>query len=301
MAFFDRTAPVIDPLVPREAAECLRYCGNLIPFAEQRPSAEPAGVRARVIPVTGLGVLGMGVMALAFDRLTAHDIDGLHLQQVPYFLVIVGLLAGLLMLIGSVEGFKNWRNTLAQWQSRCQAIRWHRRYVVPDTDLDADAASTWARVARATNTIRRSRAVREHTVDPVWATTVLPHLHWDIAEKLTRLSSLRRRQRDILAAEDGNRSDPAIAQILDAQRQVQELVTEDVEHHVRLLEDVASQASTLDAQLARQRAIRNLAALGEQHEELAARVASGGSWYARDLEQASRDLAAGIDHRLGKH
>lgn len=295
MAFFDKTAPVVDPLVPREAAEYLRYSGNLIPFAEQRPPSEPASVRALIVPVTGLGALGTALMALAFDRLTAHDVDGLHLQQIPYFLVIVGLLAGLVMLIASVEGFKNWRDMLAQWQSKCQAIRWHRRYVVPDTDLDADAASTWARVAQATNTIRRSRAVREHTVDPVWATTVLPHLHWDIAEKLTRLSWLRRRQRDILAAKGSNGRDPAIAQILAAQRQVQELVTEDVEHHVRLLEDVASRAATLDAQLERQRAIRELAALNEQHEELAARVASGSTWYARDLEQASRDLAADID------
>jgi hypothetical protein len=296
MAFFDKRAPIIDPLVPREAAEWLRYSGNLIPFAEQRPWAEPAGVRALVVPLTGLGALGTAIMALAFVRLTAHDIDGLHLQQVPYFLVIVALLTGLVMLLASVEGFKNWRDTLAQWQSKCQAIRWHRRYVVPDTDLDADAASTWARVARATNTIRRSRAVREHTADPVWVTTVLPHLHWDIAEKLTRLSWLRRRQREILAAEPGIGSDPAISQILAAQRQVQELVAADVEHHVRLLEDVASQAAILDTRVERQQAIRELSALNEQHEELAASIASGGAWYARHLERASRDLAEDIDH-----
>jgi hypothetical protein len=296
MAFFDKTAPVIDPLVPREAAEWLLYTGNLIPFAEQRPPTEPAGVRALVVPVTGLGALGAAIIALAFDRLTAHNIDGLHLQQIPYALVIVAVLTGLVMLLASVEGFRNWREMLAQWQSKCQAIRYHRRYVVPDTDLDADAASTWARVARATNTIRRSHAVREHTVDPVWVTTVLPHLHWDIAEKLTRLSWLRRRQRDILATEHGNRNDSAIARILAAQRQVQELVTADVEHHVRLLEDVARQARTVDARLGRQRAIRELVALNEQHEELAARIAPGGTWYAKDLEQAARDLAADRDH-----
>jgi len=81
--------------------------------------------------------------------------------------------------------------------------------------------------------------------------TVLPHHQWDIAESLARLSLLRRRQREILtsAGNDAHGRDDEIAAILIPQQRAQELAIAEIERHVRLLEDFASQITTADAAL----------------------------------------------------
>lgn len=61
------------------------------------------------------------------------------------------------------------------------------------------ASRLWGRVVKAVNAIMRSRAVTEKRVDATRVVAVLRRHHRDIAEKLARVSFLRRRQQEILA------------------------------------------------------------------------------------------------------
>jgi hypothetical protein len=294
MALFNESAAIIDPMVPRDAATALRNNPNdLIAFAEDRMPVQPRNVRALLVPVLATEAAGITIAALAIYRLGAYDIAALHLQQVPYFLVIAALLTGFLVMLAGIMGLRHWGDIKYERHSKANSIRYHRRYVFPDTDLDSGARATWGRVVKATNAIYRARAAREQGgVDPVWMSTVLPHHQWDIAESLARLSLLRKRQREILtgAGTGPGARDDEIAAVLIPQQRAQELAIADVERHVRLLEDFASQVATTDAALRRARAARWLATLDDQHAELLARVDRQGTWYTQDLEQVSGDL-----------
>jgi hypothetical protein len=294
MAVFNESAVIIDPMVAKDAAKALRSNPkDLIAFAEDRAPAEPGGVRVRLVPVLATEAAGVTIAALAIYRLGAYDIAALHLQQVPYFLVIAAMLAGFLVMVAGILGLKRWGEIKYDRHSKTNAIRYHRRYVFPDTDLDSGARATWGRVVKATNAIYRSRSARENGgVDPVWISTVLPHHQWDIAESLARLSLLRKRQREILTSA-GNAlqgRDDEIAAILIPQQRAQELAIAEIERHVRLLEDFASQITTADAALRRTRAARLLATLDDQHAELLARVSRPGTWHVEDFQQVSGDL-----------
>jgi hypothetical protein len=294
MAVFNESAVIIDPMVAKDAAKALRSNPkDLIAFAEDSAPAEPRSVRVRLVPVLATEAAGITIAALAIYRLGAYDIAALHLQQVPYFLVIAAMLTGFLVMLAGILGLRRWGEIKYDRHSKTNAIRYHRRYVFPDTDMDSGARATWGRVVKATNAIYRSRSAREKGgVDPVWMSTVLPHHQWDIAESLARLSLLRRRQREILtsAGNDAHGRDDEIAAILIPQQRAQELAIAEIERHVRLLEDFASQITTADTALRRTRAARLLATLDDQHAELLARVNRPGTWYTEDLEQASRDL-----------
>lgn len=294
MALFNESAVIIDPMVPKDAARALRNNPNdLIAFAEDRVPAEQRDIRALLVPVIATEAAGITIAALAIYRLGAYDIAALHLQQVPYFLVIAAMLTGFLVMLAGIVGLRHWGDIRYERRSKANATRYHRRYVFPDTDLDSGARATWGRVVRATNAIYRARATREKGgIDPVWMSTVLPHHQWDIAESLARLSALRKRQREILssAGNDPDARDEEIAAVLIPQQRAQELAIADIERHVRLLEDLASQITTADAALRRARAARRLATLDDQHAELLARVNRQGTWYTEDLEQVSSDL-----------
>src|SRR5882724_5623703 len=294
MAVFNESAMIIDPMVPKDAAKALRNNPkDLISFVEHRAPAEPRNVHALLIPVIATEAAGISIAALAIYRLGAYDIAALHLQEVPYFLVIAALLSGLLVMLAGIMGLRHWGDIRYEQHSRTNAIRYHRRYVFPDTDMDSGARATWGRVVKATNAIYRCRAVREQGgVDRVWMSTVLPHHQWDIAESLARLSVLRKRHREILtsAGNSPDARDNEIAAVLIPQQRTQELAIADIERHVRMLEDFASQVTTAEAALRRTQAARQLAMLDDQHADLLARINRQGTWYTEDLEQVSRDL-----------
>jgi hypothetical protein len=294
MAVFNESAVIIDPMVPQDAAKGLRSNPkDLVAFAEHRAPAEPRDVRSLLVPVLATEAAGISIAALAIYRLGAYNIAALHLQQVPYFLVIAALLSGLLVMVTGILGLRHWGEVKYERHSRANAIRYHRRYVFPDSDMDSGTRATWSRVVKATNAISRSRAARDRGgVDPVWMRTVLPHHQWDIAESLARLSLLRKRQREILTS-TGNAPearDEGIAAVLIPQQRAQELAIADIERHVRLLEDFASQVTMAESAIRRGHAARELATLDDQHAELLARVSQQGAWHAADLEQVSGDL-----------
>lgn len=70
-------------------------------------------------------------------------------------------------------------------------------------------------------------------------------------------------------------SDPEVRSVLDAQRRTRELTIADLEPRISHLEAFSDLAQKADAALKRQRAIKQLADLNPQYEELLARL--GGS------------------------
>ena len=298
MAVFSESVPIVDPAVPKEAAHALRCAPNdLIPFAQPRLPAIPRAVRALVVPVIGCEFTGIAIAGLAIYRLGAYDIRPLHLQQVPYAVIIAAMVTGFLVMLAGILGLHHWGEMRYERKSKTNAIRYHRHYVFPDTDMDGDTRTVWSRVVKATNAIYRARAAREDgAIDPAWITSVLPHHQWDIAEHLARLTNLRRRQREILAsAGNAEAGAVAITEVLIPQQRAQELTLAAIERHVTLLEDFAAQAATADAAIRLERTARRLAALDEPHGDLLAGIDSRTDWYTSDLEQATRDLRAVID------
>src|ERR1051326_804892 len=130
MAVFNESGVIIDPMVPQDAAKALRNNPNdLVAFAENRAPAEPRDARALLAPVLATEVAGMSIAALAIYRLGAYNIAVLHLQQVPYFLIIAGLLTGFLVMLAGILGLRHWGEVKYERHSRSNAIRYHRRYV----------------------------------------------------------------------------------------------------------------------------------------------------------------------------
>jgi hypothetical protein len=298
MAVFSESVPIIDPVVPKEAAQALRCAPNdLIPFAQGRPPAIPRTVRALIVPVIGCELTGISITGLAIYRLGGYDIRALHLQQVPYAVILAAMVTGFLVMLTGILGLHHWGEMRYERRSKTNAIRYHRHYVFPDTDLDGQARIIWQRVVKATNTIYRARAARDQgAIDPAWINSVLPHHQWDIAESLARLTNLRRRQREILAsAGDPGARSATIIGVLIPQHRAQELALADIERHVQLLEDYASQAATADAAIRLERTARKLATLDEPHGDLLTGIDRRTDWYTSDLEQAAGDLRAATD------
>jgi hypothetical protein len=167
------------------------------------------------------------------------------------------------------------------------AAVYHRRYVCPPQDMDAEARQTWQRTVLAANKTARSDVVRQQLIDSVRVTTVLPYHLWDIAERLARVSALRSSHRDILAGVAAD--DPDVAVVLEPQRKAHSLAVADIERRVRDLEVFASRVMEADAAKRREEAVRRLADLNDVHRDLVARV-GGGS----DLPE-THDVQAVID------
>jgi hypothetical protein len=172
------------------------------------------------------------------------------------------------------------------------AILFHRRYVRPSRDLDADSRQFWQRAVGATNSIAAAGVVRRQLIDSVRVTTVLPYRLWDIAEQLARLSALRADHQQILdgVAED----DPDLAVVLEPQRRAHQLAACDIDRRVGDLEVFASRVEDADAALRREAAVRQLADLNDVHRELLAHVGNGIDKLDSDLPIA-HDVQAVID------
>jgi hypothetical protein len=167
------------------------------------------------------------------------------------------------------------------------ADAYHRRYVVPELDLDDDAQQAWERAATAARMIRRSQVVVRQFIDAVQVNTILPYLEWEIAEKLARLSVVRDRQRTALDGVDD--SSPDVAPILDAQRHAQSLITNDIEQRIKRLQAIAELAANADDGIKREKAVRRLAQLNDSHLDMVAGLGPSGNEQAI-TEQASADL-----------
>jgi hypothetical protein len=71
------------------------------------------------------------------------------------------------------------------------ATAYHRRYVVPERDLHADALSRWHRASSAAAVIHRSEAVRAGWIDSIEVDAVLPYHLWEMPTDTSGISCAR--------------------------------------------------------------------------------------------------------------
>ena len=142
------------------------------------------------------------------------------------------------------------------WYVRHATAYYHRRYVMPRTDMDRDAGEVWSRAITAVNTIGTSEVVRLRLVDSVQVAAAMPQRLWEIAEGLARLTEARVRQRESLrqAEED----DPYISVKVTSQDRKLTLAAERLRERVRKLEEFADLLAAADACLQREATLERL-------------------------------------------
>lgn len=284
---------IYDPQIPGDAAGWLTEAdpSELVPFSADQERLDaarkvPSGSRALYWTfAAGVCWLAM-VICLVLPRASVGGAIFLAL-----FAVVISVLAG-----------EKWRD-LKTSRRRALLLKYHRRYVVPGADLDAQASHVWSRTVMAADTIAESEVVREQRVDSVRVSVVLPNWLWEIAEKLALLSEVRAGQREVLSGQDA--SAPEVAVILDQQRRMQDIAAADIERKMRQLEVLAARVAEADTavqkvQAERQRVqavrqtVRELSALNDSHADLLARVDHFEAVDAYEAELLSNDLQAVI-------
>ena len=179
--------------------------------------------------------------------------------------------------------------------ARSAAVTYHRRYVVPQLDLDDAGEVRWRRARKAARAIQAAEAVRLGLIDTVEIAAVLPYHLWDIAERLALMSAAERRLPAILQGVDT--SDAGIQAVLGPQRRVHDLAVADVEERIGRLEEFAALAAKADAARKRKNTVAELAGLNPHYEELFIRLgepASGLTVTGHSADQL-RAVAAAAD------
>ena len=284
----DANAIVIDPRVPADIRGKLAQAPVRLLPAFSGPSPDvvpvrrrrrdqvltPQGRRAVITGVTMAVILAATISSWVFAGV-AHQ-PGLTLIG---FLAIFVWLNRLLATSSAVHAARaaGWRQPRAtanpihpEWDGLHAVTAYHRRYVSPSRDMDAQARAVWARAVDAATKLMESEVVRLGLVDSVQVTTVLPYHLWDIAERLARLSELREQHKAILRGVDAD--DPDVAALLAPQRRAQQAADMDIQQRVRQLEVFTRLVGQADAARRRERAVSKLATLNDSHAELLAHI-----------------------------
>jgi hypothetical protein len=271
----DVGAVVIDPAIGDEAGKSLaRVAADvLVPYRRPVPAPE-APTRSVTTPV-GFGIATAG-FAAGFAAM------GTTFQWSLNMIAPVTFCAAMVALGDHADRRRKART------ARHPAIVWHRRYVVPAADIDAESWPLWERATAGEDRIKGAAVVRRDLIDSVQVTAVLPQRLWEIAERLALLSEARERQREILG--DPVPDDPAIAATVGWQRRAQDLATTDVTRRVADLEALAELFAAADAAIGRERIVSELAGLNDLHADLLAGIGDAAAG-ARPEEQIAGDAA----------
>lgn len=306
----DAESIVIDPQVPADIRRELARAPvrRLTPFGATPPDVVPARRRRRkhVLTPQGRKAVTTAVTMAAFLAATitsyvlAEEYQNGVLGIVGFVIMIVWInrfiASGSAVDVARAVGWRQPRPTAdpshPAWEGLHAVTAYHRRYVSPRRDMDAQARAVWARAVDAATMLMESEVVRLGLVDSVQVTTVLPYHLWDIAERLARLSALRVQHKAILRGVDAD--DPDVATLLAPQRRAQEAAGTDIEQRVRQLEVFAELVGQADAARRRERAVRKLATLNDSHAELLAHIGQNTGHDAL-TEQMTVDVQAIID------
>jgi hypothetical protein len=260
--------------------------GQLIPFRNSPPRMPPPPT-----PAVSRNTWTWGAFALAFliGTLLAAVAGSIGLVVTLLAATAISTVGGVRSLFaGSSEG-QAWDQE--QWKIRYAAVCWHRRYVVPQTDLDDEARPTWARAVAAANEIRESYVVQRQIVDSVQVAMVLPDRLWEIAEGFAGLSQARGRQREILRQ---GGSDSRVAAKASAQDRQMKLEAKRLEGRVRKLEEIAGLLREADAAKRSEAMLERLGEVDELLTDLRARSA-GTSVDLDPTERLRLEVQAVID------
>jgi hypothetical protein len=209
---FDKQAIVIDPQVPGIAQGKLRGEGpggqaahggrrGLPVVALVRFRDPPPQVPLPRRPLTAAQWLGIAATVLA----VVAALSGL--SGSPATLLVFGVMAIAVGGVGwvtahrgkpalSASGHDDPR--LSGWHLAHAEKIFHRQYVLPRNDLDAEARLSWNRAVTAANRVYRSQVLRAGVIDSVQVRAVVPEQLWKIAEGLAQISEIRYRHRDII-------------------------------------------------------------------------------------------------------
>ena len=261
---------MIDPEVPGAARRTLEQAplSALVGFSDPPTGrgGRDDGSDARLAALPGKGLVGGGVLAVVAVTCATSLVNlGPFAADLVFLTALVGLtciVLGVLSLLQRAAG--------APLTRPGPAVAYHRRYVVPELDLDSGEMARWRRASQAARSVLASEAVRLGLIDAVEVTAALPYHLWEVAERLALLTAQQRRQSSILDGLDA--SDPGIAVVLEPQRRVHDLAVADVERRIGRLEEFAALAVRADAARRRQRAVEELAKLNPGYEELLTRL-----------------------------
>jgi len=239
-----------------------------IPFRESAPAAPNPPRPPRVMSDAAKSVRNSVLLTLVFA--------GGTLLAVSAHSVVSAVVLLVLMAASAVVGIRavfdaaaaGWTNVVTDpeqlvrphnsdsWYVRHATAYYHRRYVMPRTDMDRDAGEVWSRAITAVNTIGTSEVVRLRLVDSVQVAAAMPQRLWEIAEGLARLTEARVRQRESLrqAEED----DPYISVKVTSQDRKLTLAAERLRERVRKLEEFADLLDKADAGRQREATLERL-------------------------------------------
>ena len=283
---------VIDPEVPEDVRRALESApvGELIPFslpprrvASLRDAvAQQARVRKRVsLLVAGIWAALLLVLFLKVTGLSATNPGHSHPATRRIIVgICVVVVSGTMLAVAWAAGRRRPRPApgLAADSQRKADLRsrvmtaYHRRYLVPDRDLQGDALSRWHRASSAAAAIRASAAVQAGLIDSIEVSAVLPYHLWEIAERLALLSWPETERQRIVARRNLDVSDPDVSRLLNRQRRSRDLTLADIEARTRALEEFADLALQADAAVQRRDGIEELAGLDPAYGELDARL-----------------------------
>jgi hypothetical protein len=280
---------VVDPAVPDEVRRALESAPaeELVPFSVPPPrmaalrdaTARQARVRRRVLLlVSGIWAALLLVLFLAVPKFSADPGHlGNSVGRTVAAACVVAVAAAMLGVVWAI-GLRRPAPGQASGSERTARLRtdtataYHRRYLVPERDLQGDALSRWQRASVAASAIRQSQAVRAGRIDSIEVSTVLPYHLWEVAERLALLSRPEAEQQRIVGRRHLDVSDPAVSRLLARQRRSRDLTLADIESRVLALEEFAELAAQADAATARRDGIEELAGLDADYGELDARL-----------------------------
>jgi hypothetical protein len=307
---FDSNAIVIDPAVPRACRRAIESkspvrsavsleidyflppgrlsasdaysnvlpYGRLIPFGRPAPVLRPPRVmsrsarRARNSAICTVIVLAGALMAAASGSLP-FVIVFLFVTAVTTITFARAAFdasqAGWTAVVTEPEGTGK-ADDAENWYVRHAPAYYHRRYVVPRTDIDNQDVPVWVRAIAAANGIRESELVRQRLIDSARVALAVPELLWEIAEGLARLCEVRQRQGESLSGADPR--DPRIAVKVRRQGRELTIAARHIEQRVRRLEEFAGLLNRADTLMRTEAALGRLDEVDDMLLELRARA-----------------------------
>jgi hypothetical protein len=269
---FDPAAIVIDPQVPAAGRHQLSQHGlpsndgsmpvlaELVPFRDPQPDV-PAAPRS----LRTAGTLAAIAWVLVAASIAAGAYGG---AASALSLFAIALACGVLAVL-AWSAAKDGRpvaasgliplppaRDLTEYYMAHAGRLFHRRYVRPQSDLDADALATWHRAVRAANRIYRSDSLLDKVVDADRVASDVPELLWKIAEGLAMISDVRINIRNIIR-EHGDQH-PAVMAKLRAQERLLARGNAQVDRRIGRLEMLADRLDAADAARQGETALKRL-------------------------------------------
>ncbi len=267
---------------------------RLIPFRESAPAVPSPPRPPRVLSDAAKGVRNSAVFTLVFLGGTLMAAAAGSTVSIVFLLImaVISVAFSARAVLRAVR--VGWTTVVTDpeelvrpydsdsWYARDCPAYYHRRYVLPRTDMDKGAREVWDRAITAANTIATSEVVRLGLVDSVQVAAAMPQRLWDIALGLARLTEARARQRESLRLAE--QDDPYITVKVTSQDHKLTLAADRIADRVRKLEEFAGLLDKADADRNREQTLERLGKVDDLLLDLLASTEDGPD----ELDQTER-------------